>query len=72
MVGMGLQLYMPTAAREGFGGEVKGHGDELRGRLLTIQKQLDFGLDHLQKQGLEMPAAYIRPTKEAYDALLKT
>lgn len=40
--------YMCTAAKESFGGEeMKGHRDELRGRLLTIRKQLELGLDHL-------------------------
>ena len=65
--------YMCTVIRKRFGGEHKrGHRDELRDRLLHIQKQLDLGLDHLRNQGSEMPAAYLQPTKEAYGALLDT
>ena len=65
--------YMCTAVRESFGGEeMRGHRDELRGRLLTIQKRLDLGLDHLRKEGSEMLDDYFQSTKEAYEALLET
>ena len=65
--------YMCAVIRKHFGGErMKGYRDELRGRLLHIQKQLDLGLDHLRKQGSKMPATYFQPTKEAYEALLET
>ena len=65
--------YMCAVIRKRFGGErKKGHRGELRGRLLHIQKQLDLGMDHLRNQGSEMPAAYLQPTKEAYEALLVT
>ena len=65
--------YMCDVIRKRFRGERKrGHRDELRDRLVHIQKQLDLGLDHLRKQGSEMSVAYFRPTKEAYEALLET
>ena len=65
--------YMCAVIRKRFGGErKKGHRDELRDRLLHIQKQLDLGMDHLRNQGSEMSADYLQPTKEAYRALLET
>ena len=73
VVRMGSQLHASVAVGEGFEGEeMKGDLDELRGRLPPIQKQFDFGLDHLQNQGLEIPTAYFQSTKEAYEALLVT
>ena len=65
--------YMCAVIRKRFRGErKKGHREELRDRLLHIQKQLDLGLDHLRSQGSEMPGDYLQPTKEAYEALLET
>ena len=65
--------YMCAVIRKYFGGErKKGHRNKLRDRLVHIKKQLDLGLDHLRNQGSEMPAAYLQPTKEAYEALLET
>lgn len=65
--------YMCTAVRESFGGEeMQVHRDELRGRLLTIQKRLDLGLGNLRKEGSEMPDDYFQSTKEAYEGLLET
>ena len=65
--------YMCAVIRKRFGGERKrGHRDELRDRLVHIQKQLDLGLDHLRELGSEMTATCFQPTKEAYEALMET
>lgn len=65
--------YMHTTVTESFGGEeMKGHREELCNRLRTIRDRFELGLDHLQKEGLEMSADEFQSTKEAYKELLGT